>query len=739
MKIWEKIHNYLGAHAIGVIFFLVPIFTLATFITVSVFSTPSFEEIVKLALGSDHVLLSNKNEPVQVLRTDFTKRRLNWFPLEKFSPHLQRIIIETEDQRFYSHPGVDFIALARAAKAIFQGKKIQGASTLTMQLTDLMTPEVLVQNQSIHKKSWGHKIWQLAQALLLELKWSKKQILEAYLNLIHLRGEYQGVPAISYAYFNKHPLALGKYEAVVIASLISAPNQSFHSLRVRSCLLLRRINQKYGKATDQNGCEILSRPLRLIANRPKGTLPMPDEALHLARRLFQDYPHHTVLPSYLNLHIQSTVYSILNKNVSYLRNKNVGNSAAIVIENKSGKVVAYVGATKNSTNFQVDGVQALRQAGSSLKPFIYGRAIEQKILTAASVLIDDPTTISWSEGVYRPTNYSREFFGEVTVREALGSSLNVPAVKVVTMLGLTNTYDLFSELHFSGLRDRDNYGVSMALGAIDVRLDELTNAYRIFANGGKWTPLKWSSVAPEDDNEEAKNKIPSKNIFTDQTAFIISNILADANARSIGFGWNSPLETSFWSAVKTGTSKDYRDNWCIGFSRLYTVGVWAGNFDAEAMHDVSGVTGAGTSWREIMEYLHRSLPSNPPAVPGEIVSKQIRHHWRSHPINEYFLKGTNNVSEVIETTQNKRIQFVFPAEGSVLIKDPQLDPKRIALFVRFKGYVPEKSQMKLDGEVLGEAITPFKLAKPPLGKHRLTIVSPLGHELASIQFSVKGG
>ncbi len=729
-KIPSHLQKYLFFYLITLV-----IFTSSVIFCVIWNSVPGYQQITQMAMGSDRILLDESGQELQILRTDFSKRRLHWHLLPHFSNILQRTVIESEDRRFYFHHGIDFSALFRSLVQLIKGNHIQGGSTLTMQLSDLIQRKVLTKNQSIHKGTVWHKIQQLIRAPIIEIKWSKKQILEAYLNLIHLRGEYQGIPAASYAYFNKHPFALDQNESALLSALISAPNQSMASLMFRSCHLINR--SLISENSNELNCEDPSIPLNQLAKKintkPSLSFPLFNHALHLSKRLFPQYPNKTIVPTYINLSLQKTVASLLEKNIHALYQNNVNDSAAIVIENSTGKVLAYVGAVSSSLSFQIDGIQAPRQAGSTLKPFIYGRTIDQKYITSASILNDDQSPLSWGGEVYRPLNYNKQFFGEVTVREALGSSLNVPAIKVAIILGLRNTYDLIQSLHFSTLKEPDFYGISMALGAVDVRLDELTNAYRVFAQGGQWSPLKWSPLETKTSSSQREK------IFSPGTSFIISHILSDPNARVIGFGWGSPLESSFWTAVKTGTSKDYRDNWCIGFSEKYTVGVWAGNFNAQGMNKVSGVTGAAPSWLEIMEYLHKNTPSKNPPVPSDVRMVSIRHLWRNQFFQEYFLKGTEIESgSVIETTKDQQAQFVFPAEGSVLIKDPKIDPSRIALNVSFKGHIPPQSDLFLNGQRLGPALNPYKISNPPTGIHQLSIVSPQNRVVTQVHFSIKG-
>jgi penicillin-binding protein 1C len=703
--------------------------TLALVFSILFARTPSFQKVTELALGSDRVLLAADGQVVQTLRTDFSKRRLAWHPLASFTEELRVAVIGAEDRRFFSHPGVDFLGLGRAILALFSQESVQGASTISMQLGDLIQPEVLTENRSIPKGSVLHKISQMSRALALEIRWNKAQILEAYLNLIHLRGEFQGVPAVTEAYFKKKTLALDAAEAAVVATMISSPNQGQVALKRRTCLLVKRLaihNAAFAAAADCSTTDLAVETL--IRAHP--TLPTQlGSSPHLARRLFKTHRDATILQSTINAQLQNEVQAILEKNLAALRNSNVNDSAAIVIENRTGKVLAYVGAVTSSSSPHVDGVEAYRQAGSTLKPFLYGKALDLKLLTAASILNDEPTAISWEGNIYRPTNYDRQFYGTVSIREALASSLNVPAVKIVTIVGLQRSYQVLKTLRLTNLKDQDFYGVSMALGAVDVRLDELTNAYRMLANSGEWSPLIF---------KENEVQAPSEHLFSRETAFILSSILSDADARALGFGWDSPLETPFWTAVKTGTSKDYRDNWCIGFSEHYTVGVWTGNFNAEAMDKVSGVSGAGPSWFAIMERLHRSKQSHSPPVSENIVTKEIRHAWATHQHKEFFIRGTEPETNVMEPALEKNAQFVFPADGSTLVRDPHIDPAHIALFVRFKGKVPNNSRIFFDGLEKGEAVSPFKLTDFSVGPHELSIRAPDGQIAARAKFSVRG-
>ncbi len=282
----------------------------------------------------------------------------------------------------------------------------------------------------------------------------------------------------------------------------------------------------------------------------------------------------------------------------------------------------------------VDGIQARRQPGSALKPLLYGMALEQRLLTAASLLEDTPLDLSVLGGLYRPKNYDERFRGLVTVRTALAASLNIPAVRTLELVGVEAFVQQLRRLGFEGMSEAgEYYGPSLALGSVDVSLGELVNAYRALANGGVWSPLHLMASEPE-----AK---PARRVFSEQTAFLLSHILSDRDSRSVTFGLENPLATHFWSAVKTGTSKEMRDNWCIGYTRHYTVGVWVGNLFGEPMRNVSGVTGAAPIWLEVVSWLHHARPSPPISPPPGVLATRVTFPAEVEPgRTEWFLRGT---------------------------------------------------------------------------------------------------
>jgi penicillin-binding protein 1C len=289
--------------------------------------------------------------------------------------------------------------------------------------------------------------------------------------------------------------------------------------------------------------------------------------------------------------------------------RKVEDGAVVVLDNATGDVLAWVGSSgKFSGAAEVDGVLARRQPGSTLKPFVYELAFEQRFITPATLLDDSPAQLATASGLYLPQNYDRRFKGWVSARTALGASLNVPAVRVGAMLGADA---LFARLNALGLALPESggyYGASLALGSADVTLLALTNAYRALANGGVYRDVNLNGRAGA-----------GRRVADARAAWLVTDILGDHTARARTFGLASALNTRGFAAVKTGTSKDMRDNWCIGFTDRYTIGVWIGNAGGDAMHDVSGVSGAAPIWQALALHLHAGSPSRMPATPSGVV------------------------------------------------------------------------------------------------------------------------
>lgn len=685
--------------------------------------TPSFAEVRAAWRSSDTVVLDRHGEPLQRVRTDPTRRRADWVPLHEVSPALRHALLLSEDRRFHEHAGVDWTAVGAAAWANLWNTRTRGASTLTMQLAGLLDESVATPAGG---RSLGAKLGQARIALALERHWTKAQILEAYLNLVAFRGELVGVGALSQALFHKLPSGLDAEESAIAAALVRAPNAAPAAVARRACGVL----QAQGRGA---ACETLEPWTRqVLASRGSDAVDRDAQlAPHVARRLVAGAPPATAtVRSTLDRELQRHARDTLRQHLAELRDRQVEDGAVIVIDNASGEVLAWVGSSGElSQAAQVDGVNAPRQAGSTLKPFLYAQAIEERRLTAASILDDSPVGIATPAGLYLPQNYDRRFVGPVSLRTALGSSLNVPAVRT---LGLVSPERFAQRLQGLGIalkRHGDFYGHSLALGAPEVTLAQLANAYRALANGGTVTPLRLRPTDPAP---------PPRRALDAAASFVVADILADREARVATFGLDNALAPRYWAAVKTGTSKDMRDNWCIGFSRRHTVGVWVGNASGAPMHDVSGITGAAPVWRAVMDRLERGAALPPPALPDGVRRQAVRFEPAIEPPREeLFVAGTEQPVVVAASTRGRSGSLIAaPIDRSVIALDPDIPPQAQRLQLAAVDGVPTGWSWRMDGRRLGPA-TPTTWPLWP-GEHRLELVDAGGRTVSQVRFEVRG-
>ncbi len=471
---------------------------------------------------------------------------------------------------------------------------------------------------------------------------------------------------------------------------------------------------------------------RFVANAlPQSGFPITgiSEAPHLARRLLHA-PGETLRVS-VDATLQRFASETLRTHLAELSKRNVEDGAVVVLDNRSGEVLSYIGSSGDlSTASAVDGVAAPRQPGSTLKPFLYALAIDQRWLTASSVLDDSPLALTTPSGLYIPQDYDRRFRGAVSVRAALGSSLNVPAVRTLTMVGVDRFLGSLRALGMSSLtHDADHYGFGLALGGAESSLLELTNAYRALANGGRWSPASFTSVqAPQ----------AGRQVFSPQASFIIGDMLADPAARAITFGLSSALSTRSWAAVKTGTSKGMRDNWAIGYTDRYTVGVWVGNFSGEPMWDVSGVTGAAPVWRDIVEYLHAQEGGRAPVPPAGVQRQDVvfKPAFEAPRSDWVVTDGAPVASSVTRQLVTPRAQLIAPPDTAIIAPDPDIPERRQSLLLQSSSAGP--TCMRLDGKPVSRCGQSMALlALPATGKHVLVLLDPAGRELDKHVFEVR--
>jgi penicillin-binding protein 1C len=650
-------------------------------IAIPVYATvPSFESFKSQATPSEGTLYDRRGGILATQRFGLNSRRLDWVKLEDVSPALIEALLVAEDRRFYSHNGVDWQGVLNSLWVnLNQSKgmvKKRGASSISMQVAAMLNPDLArgAQGRDIAQK-WD----QMQAAFELEKAWHKQYILEAYLNSIFYRGELQGLAAASWGLFEKAPSGLNKTESALLASLIRAPNAKPTVVAQRACVILKVT--RLGK-----NCDIMDMMMALDAATFKPQ-PYSNYAPHVAQALLS--PTQLRIVSSIDGVLQRQALRILTAQLTSIYSQGAEDGAVVVLDNVTGEVLAYVGSSGTMSQAgQVDAAKAPRQAGSTLKPLLYALAIEQQRLTAATVLDDNAVSIPTDAGLYTPHNYDEQFIGDVSVRKALASSLNIPAVKTLALLKSGTFHQQLKRLGFSTLdHDAEHYGLSLALGSADVRLIELTNAYRTLANGGLHSDWRLTpSVQP----------LVMNRVISAPAAWIIGNILSDNIARAYTFGFDSVLATSFWTAVKTGTSKDMRDNWCIGYSQRYTVGVWVGNANGSAMHNVSGVGGAAPAWADLMRELHRHQSSRQPSPPSKVVAQKIRYSRNIEPSRtEWFVLGTQPTSTddglMATISLNHQVDALLapritqPVNGSLMAWDPDIPASQQGIVLKHTG------------------------------------------------------
>jgi penicillin-binding protein 1C len=701
---------------------------------------PSFDEVRAGYTPSEAWLLARDGQVLQSMRVTSQVRRLAWTPLPEVSTALTRAVILSEDRRFLEHAGVDWKAAGSAAWNNLLGNRTRGASTLTMQLVGLLDEE----GRRRGRRSLLKKISQTAAALRLEKSWSKQQILEAYLNLVSFRGELQGVAAMSRELFGKWPDGLDEREAVLAAALLRSPNARPSLVSRRGCALLKEMDRA-------GECEWLDGHAALAFSKGlRRSDEAPALAAHVARKLLSR-PGEKVRSS-LNADLQVFALRSLRRHLAALAKRNVQDGAVVVLDNVTGEVLAWVGSSGDlSEAAEVDGVIALRQAGSTLKPFLYALAFERRNLTPASLIEDAPLDLNTGNGLYAPQNYEPRYRGWVSARTALGGSLNVPAVKTLVRIG---PEDFRDRLRLAGLATLNEsgewYGYSLALGSADISLLMLANAYRTLANSGRWSPLRLTpgkGTAPVPCRQEGCASAfngQARSVFTPAATYLVSDILADRGARAGTFGLESWLATPYWAAAKTGTSKDMRDNWSAGYSRKFTVAAWVGNASGDPMHDVSGVSGAAPVWREVMDWLHRGDPgtgrpraqSRPPLPPPGVVKTPVRFEAAREPAREeWFIAGTER-SLVRVAASSGLARIAYPVDGTVVALDPDIPPKLQRLPLKLSSAADSDWRWRMDRRDLGRASgRAFWLPQP--GRHRLSLEDANGRELHAVSFEVR--
>ena len=552
--------------------------------------------------------------------------------IDQVSDNLKKATLAIEDANFYKHFGFDIKGLLRGFYRTVFKQRLQGGSTLTQQLVKnaLLSPERTIKR----------KIKEAILTVAVEIMYSKDQILEMYFNQTPYGGTMWGVKAAASGIFNKDVSDLSLAEAALIAGLPGSPSKyspftNPDGAKQRQKMVLARM-EELGMISKEEREKAEEEELKYFVERSE--IKAPHFVFEVREKLVEMYGLQTVLEgglrvtTSLDLDLQSFAEETVMSEMEKIEKYNVTNGAVLITEAKTGQVLAMVGS-KNYWADDIDGkynvTTALRQPGSSIKPIAYATGLELGTITLASVFDDRATCFSVpNQKDYCPTNYGYSYFGVQSMRNALGNSLNIPAVKALKVTGVEAMVATASAMGISSYVDADNYGLSLSLGGGEIKMVDMNTAFGVFANQGVRQDLNYILKVEGKNNQELYKYewIPGERAISRETAFMIHSVLSDDGARSMVFGRGSLLNIKGHPevAVKTGTTNDLRDNWTIGFTPDYVVSVWVGNNNNTKMKGVvSGITGAAPIWNLVMTELLEEVPVKKLTQPEGIVGINV--------------------------------------------------------------------------------------------------------------------
>jgi penicillin-binding protein 1C len=685
--------------------------------------------------------------------------------LEAVAPILIEATIAAEDSRYQDHIGIDAVAVGRALAGFRSSPS--GASTITQQVARRM-----------YVRDDSPSLWRKAReglvALRLEQHASKDAILTAYLNDIYYgRGAY-GIEAAARVYFGVAARDLNLARAAMLAGLPQSPDNldpeaNPATAKARQAYVLRRLRED-GRITREQEAAALAEPLGLL---PVLEEPIaPHFVLWAQEELEQLLPGRAeeaglVIETTLDAGLQAEGERAIRVRLAELKERDVTNAAAVVIDPRSGAVLAMVGSA--AFDDQANGGQnnlalALRQPGSALKPFLYAAAFEEGY-TAASQLLDVATTFESNGAAYTPGNYDRRFHGPVSLRVALGSSFNVPAVQTLDRIGIDRFMEVTQRFGLTTMTEAERYGLALTLGGGEVRLIDLTAAYGALADGGMLRQPYAIQRVLDSRGRELFERAPAagRRTISAGHAWILSDILRDPEARAPGFGTANALTTSMPAAVKTGTTTGFRDNWAVGYTPARVVGVWVGNADGRPMDNVSGIAGAGPIWRDLMEAAATDAAAAWPPPPASLVRTTVCSPTGllpgpacPSPRPEWFVRGTEPAREetyyqrtpdgalaidpppaarawaadaglnlALKSSARAALQIVQPAPGAVLFLAPELGESGVVLRATAAGAVG--FEFRVNGQLAGitqgqDGVLPWRLEA---GRNQLLVTATL--------------
>lgn len=636
--------------------------------------------------GYSQIVSDSSGKPLYAFLSSDDKWRMKT-ELSEISDQLKKSLIYKEDKFFYFHPGFNPFSIVRAGiNNLITGKITSGASTITMQVVRLLEPR---------KRTYQSKITELFRALQLEFHYSKDEILQLYLNLVPYGGNIEGVKSASLLYMGRNPELLSLSQVVTLTIIPNKPGyflpgKENERIKAERDLWLNRMktDQLFSESEIENA---LSEPLNLTRKSP------PRFAPHFSQRIHALYPDSSNIKTGIHLETQQKSEEILRNHVRRLSSYGISQAAVLIMDNKSGFIISYVGSADFNNQLlsgQVDGVSAVRSPGSTLKPFAYALAIDKGVVTPKSMLLDVPTDFNG----YSPENFDESFTGPVTMEDALAKSLNLPAVSLTDAL---SPRILIETLVSSGFRQikTDSYklGLSVVLGGCGVRLEELVTAYSVFSRRGRYLPLKWIK------SDTSTYTIP---IISEASAYTTGIILTSLTRPDFPQYYQSGIHLPKlgW---KTGTSYGRRDGWSIGFNHRFTIGVWVGNFSGQGVPELTGADMATPLLFDLFNAVDYNSTNEWFPRPKELEFRLVCAESGLPPgqnctqkIMDDFLPSvsSNRICthlKQVKTNETGTISYCTrcdPGTGTKLVSFPDLQPELISWYtqngIRFKKIPP---------------------------------------------------
>jgi penicillin-binding protein 1C len=615
----------------------------------------------------------------------------DYIPLYEIPEFLQEVFIVSEDKRYYSHSGVDWLA---RLNAILQNLRalggVRGASTITEQVVKMLHPRP--------RTLWSRWL-EGFEAQALEKNFSKSEILEFYLNEVPYASNRRGVVQAARFYFDRDLDTLSRKEIMSLAVMVRAPSR--YNIRKNRDRISRPITQlvglvlKQGLIDKKTVKDILKENIRL---REFGLTVDAGHFVNFICRESRNLLIHEKgqILTTLDSSLQSKANTILDNRIKALSGKGVKNGAVLIVHNRTREVLAWVVSGNRSTDIPgswIDAVTTPRQPGSTLKPFVYALALK-KGWSAATIIDDSPLSEPVGTGSHSYNNYSRINYGKLTLRECLGNSLNIPAVRTLKYIGVENFLFSLRSLGVKSLQQPpDFYGDGLVLGNGEITLFELVQAYATLANQGLYQSLKVLL------DEMPGTREYSIRIFSPEVASLIGNILSDSNARKLEFGSGGVLDFPVQTAVKTGTSNDYRDAWSVGYNNEYTVGVWMGNLDRSAMNRITGARGPALVLRSIFAELTRNRDTETLYLSPRLIQADVSPDTGlpgeddNLTYSEWFVPGTKPEAGVKNLVNPETLTMIQPSPGLRLAMDPRIPDDHESFLFRLTG-VPRRSKVE---------------------------------------------